>query len=234
MLGVLAQHAPAGLREGQWAVLAKLKRSGGTWSTYKSRLRTRGHICQEGDLWCATETGIEAAGIVPEMPQTTEGILEMWRHKPGMRLVEAALEHGPLDLDELAIAVGLEATGGTFSTYLSRAKTGADDCDMLRPCHVDEAARYVAAVRRRPLRGRVLPIHHGLCRGPGAGGRALRGAQPMSLTLYQEIRRLDAMAEGTRSLFRRHSEHARKRLDDFAAYMILVDAAGATFMEFDE
>ncbi len=51
----------------------------------------------------------------------------MWRRKPGtesvMRFVEAALEHGPLDRDELAIAVGLEATGGTFSTYISRAKT---------------------------------------------------------------------------------------------------------------
>ncbi len=62
------------------------------------------------------------------MPQTTEEILEMWRRKPGMgpvmRLVEAALgcPEG-IDRDELAIAVGLEASGGTFSTYLSRART---------------------------------------------------------------------------------------------------------------
>ncbi len=127
MLAVLAQHAPSGLREAQWAVLAKLKRSGGTWSTYKSRLRSRGYLNEVGGLYFATEAGVEAAGVVPEMPQTTAEVLEMWRRKPGMgpaiRLVEVVDRPDGIDRDELAAACALTAGAGTFSSYLSRART---------------------------------------------------------------------------------------------------------------
>ena len=128
MLAVLAQHYPQGLREAQWALLSKLKRTGGTWSTYRSRLKGKGYTREEGGLFYATDAGIEAAGIVPEVPQTTGEVISMWRSKPGMgpaiRLVEAALEHPEgIDRDELGILVGLEPSAGTFSTYLSRART---------------------------------------------------------------------------------------------------------------
>lgn len=128
MLAVLAQHAPSGLREATWAALSSLKRSGGTWSTYRSRLTTRGLIRREGDLYFATDEGLDAAGVVPERPQTTEEVVEMWRSKPGMapavRLVEAALEYPDgIEKLELAEACGLTAGAGTFGTYLSRAKT---------------------------------------------------------------------------------------------------------------
>lgn len=129
MLSVLAQHFPTGLREGQWAALAGLKRSGGTWSTYKSRLRTAGHLREEGGLYFATEAGVEAAGVVPERPQTVEEVLALWQSKPGMApvmpLVNAVVwaPSYPVNRSDLADAVGLTASGGTFSTYLSRART---------------------------------------------------------------------------------------------------------------
>lgn len=129
MLEVLAQHFPTGLREGQWAALAGLKRSGGTWSTYKSRLRTAGHLRQDGALFYATDEGVAAAGVVPEKPTSVEEVIALWRSKPGMgpvmpivNAVVWAPKH-PVDRAELAEAVGLTASGGTFSTYLSRART---------------------------------------------------------------------------------------------------------------
>lgn len=129
MLEVLAQHYPTGIREGQWAALAGLKRSGGTWSTYKSRLRTAGHLRQDGALFFATEAGVEAAGVVPERPASAEEVLALWCSKPGMGpvipLVEAVVFAPRLPLARAALAehCGLTASGGTFSTYLSRART---------------------------------------------------------------------------------------------------------------
>jgi hypothetical protein len=48
VLRVLAQQHPARLAESQWAILSRMKRTGGTWQTYKSRLRSRGLIAQNG------------------------------------------------------------------------------------------------------------------------------------------------------------------------------------------
>jgi len=128
MLTVLAQYAPSGLREATWAALASLKRTGGTWSTYRSRLSSKGFIRRDDDLWYCTDDGLDAVGVVPDRPQTTEEVVEMWRSKPGMapaiRLVEATLAcPNGIEKADLAEAVGLTAGAGTFTTYLSRAKT---------------------------------------------------------------------------------------------------------------
>ena len=128
MLAILATYYPAGMPEGQWAALAGLKRSGGTWSTYKSRLRTAGYIEERGGTFHATESGIEAAGEVPAQPATVAEVLDTWAGKPGMRpvmpLVEAVIAYGAaMPRDKLAESCGLTASGGTFSTYLSRART---------------------------------------------------------------------------------------------------------------
>lgn len=142
MLEVLAQHFPTGLTEGQWAGLSGLKRSGGTWSTYRSRLNTAGFLRREGSLYFATEAGVEAAGVVPERPSTAEELIDLWRGKPGMAPViplVRAVVLGPMprvSRAELAEAVGLTASGGTFSTYLSRAVTAhllARDGDTIVP-----------------------------------------------------------------------------------------------------
>lgn len=141
MLQVLAQLSPSGATEAQWAVLAHLKRTGGTWATYLSRLRTAGYVEHRSDgLWYATDDGLLAAGEVPAAPSTPDEVLAMWRGKPGMaqpvRLAAAVMEHGEMTRDELASTVGLTGNAGTFSTYLSRCKTAGlieVDGTMVRP-----------------------------------------------------------------------------------------------------
>ena len=51
ILRVHAQQHPARLAESQWVILSRMKRTGGTWQTYKSRLRSRGLIAQDGREW---------------------------------------------------------------------------------------------------------------------------------------------------------------------------------------
>lgn len=58
ILAVLARAYPGGMTEAQWAVAAGMKRSGGTWGTYKSRLRVAGAIKQRDGQWVATEDGL--------------------------------------------------------------------------------------------------------------------------------------------------------------------------------
>ena len=123
-LAVLARAYPGGLTESQWATLAGLKRTGGTWSTYRSRLKSAGLIEQHGDLWKATELGVAAAGDVPPVAETPEERLAMWKKAVGAagKLLDVLAGYYPAGLTkrELAEHCGLEPTGGTFSMYLSR------------------------------------------------------------------------------------------------------------------
>lgn len=118
-LQILVDRAPAAFTEAQWATLAGMKRTGGTWQTYRSRLRVAGMIEQEGGRWRATPAALEA---LPRRPLDADP-LEQWRRSLGAgpsRLIDALVEHGRLDRKSLAEAVGIEASGGTFGTYLSR------------------------------------------------------------------------------------------------------------------
>lgn len=127
MLATLAQMAPSGVTEAQWATLSGLKRTGGTWASYKSRLRVAGHIEEREGLFYATDAGLDAAGVVPAAPTSADEVLALWRSKPGMappvRLVEIVLQAGPMTTEALADEAGLTHGAGTFSGYLSRART---------------------------------------------------------------------------------------------------------------
>ncbi|MBA1141713.1 ATP-binding protein [Mesorhizobium neociceri] len=127
-LALLAAAYPAGYTEAQWASLAGFKRTGGTWSTYKSRLRTKGAVEQRGDLWFATEDGVDAlGGDIPAMPRTPEERLAMWKSKvAGIGPMLDALRNRYPDQTgraDLAFQLGLAPGGGTFGTYLSRARS---------------------------------------------------------------------------------------------------------------
>lgn len=127
MLVALASRSPAGFTIAQWATLAKLKRTGGTWSTYLSRLRVAELVEQRGDLWFATDAGLDAAGEIPPAPESPSEILEMWKANLGggpARMLDALSESGDrgLSLDALSEAVGITRSGGTFGTYLSRLR----------------------------------------------------------------------------------------------------------------
>jgi hypothetical protein len=123
-LSTLAQASPGGLTESQWATLTGLKRTSGTWSTYKSRLRSADLIEQRGNLWFATPAGLKAIGEVPSAPATLEERLAMWRKATGAasKLLDVLVEAFPLALtrQDLASRCSLEPSSGTFSTYVSR------------------------------------------------------------------------------------------------------------------
>lgn len=123
-LAALAAVYPSGLTEAQWATSAGYKRSGGTWGTYKSRLRGAGLIESREGRWFATAAGAEAVGEVEMPPPPGPGLVRWWAAKlPGTtRMAEALIQAWPqwLSRDELAERVEMVATGGTFGTYISR------------------------------------------------------------------------------------------------------------------
>lgn len=127
-LAVLARVYPAGMTEAQWSVAAGMKRSGGTWGTYKSRLRTAGMIEQRGDLWFARPDALIAIGQdIEPMPAPGDALVEFWISKisgvgPMLRELARVYPQGYARTD-LATALDMAASGGTFGTYLSRLRS---------------------------------------------------------------------------------------------------------------
>lgn len=134
-LRVLAARHPARLTEAQWATLAGMKRTGGTWNTYKSRLRTAGYIEQDGSLFGVTPGGMEACGETPPSARTPDELIDMWARAVGGagKLLHhlAAIYPAGLSRQSLAEQLGLAASGGTFNTYLSRLRSNGliDEAD---------------------------------------------------------------------------------------------------------
>lgn len=125
MVQVLADRHPAKFTEAQWATMSGLKRTGGTWGTYKSRIVQAGLAICQGDFWQATEDAVAQYGDASRAPTSPEEVLEDWKRKLGggsARMLDA-LRGSPLSRQDLAAAVGIEVTGGTFGTYLSRLRS---------------------------------------------------------------------------------------------------------------
>jgi uncharacterized protein (UPF0335 family) len=143
ILAVLAGTYPAGMTEAQWAVAAGLKRTGGTWSTYLSRLRTSGRIGRRDGIWFATTAGMEDVGeAAAPMPAPGPELVEFWISRiagvgPMLRHL-SGIWPGKIQRQELAAELGLAATGGTFGTYLSRLRSAG---------LIDEDGQTIAAAR---------------------------------------------------------------------------------------
>ena len=126
VLRVLAARHPARFSKAQWATLSGMKRTGGTWQTYVSRLRTAGYIEESGDgLVGISKSGLKAAGPV-ESP-APGSVVSQWKNALGSgpsKMIDVLLKAHPSAMDRanLADKVGMVATGGTFQTYLSRLK----------------------------------------------------------------------------------------------------------------
>jgi len=123
-LQVLVDRHPAAFTDAQWATLAGLKRSGGTWGQYKSRLKTAGYVEQDGNLWRASALGLAA---LPAGTIATDDPIQKWKQALGAgpsRMLDVFLANpaGSLSRQDIAKAVELEPTGGTFGQYLSRLK----------------------------------------------------------------------------------------------------------------
>jgi hypothetical protein len=126
MLEAIARRYPAPTSEVQCAQLAKVKRSGGTFSTYKSDLLRGGFMVETPNGYELTELGWSEIGMTPgeAAPQTTKDVLQLYAgtiRAGAKRMVEALMAVYPKGLSREGLAAEAEVAmdGGTFSTYLS-------------------------------------------------------------------------------------------------------------------
>jgi hypothetical protein len=123
MLEAIARRYPTPTTEAQCAQLAKVKRSGGTFGTYKSDLVRGGYMTEGFEL---TDLGWREIGMTPgeAAPQTTEELLQLYAgtiRAGARRMVDALMQVYPTALtrEDLSNEAQVALDGGTFGTYLS-------------------------------------------------------------------------------------------------------------------
>jgi len=126
VLRVLAARHPARFTKAQWATLARMKRTGGTWANYVSLLRKAGYLDESGETIGLTSAGLSAAGPVERPGAGT--VIRQWQDALGSgpsKVIDVLVEAYPRQIDRanLADRVNMTATGGTFANYLSLLKT---------------------------------------------------------------------------------------------------------------
>lgn len=122
MITALATMAPLRLTKAQWATVAHMKHTGGTWSTYLGEIRRAGLIDETPAGFTLTQAGWDYLGTRPE-PMTAH---QLQRHyldilrAGAARMLQAVIDAHPdgLTKAQLADVSGVTASGGTFSTYL--------------------------------------------------------------------------------------------------------------------
>jgi uncharacterized protein len=123
MVEALGRMAPLRLTKSQWGTVAKLKTSGGTWSTYLSDIRRAGLVDENAAGYTLTAAGFEYLGGQPE-PMTAGELQAHYRmilRSGAVKMLDALISYYPqgLSRDELGAAAEIATSGGTFSTYLS-------------------------------------------------------------------------------------------------------------------
>lgn len=147
MLEAAAMYYPNGVTEGQMAAQAGVKRSGGSFSSYKSNLKTNGFLLERSGLFYATESGMAHLGETPSSPQSTREVLDVWipKLRPGaQRMLAVLVEEGgnALSYEDLSARSGINSEGGSFSSYLSNLRTAGLAVD---------AGRRMAAANKEVL-----------------------------------------------------------------------------------
>lgn len=128
ILQELSARMPAGYTRPQVGALTGFTASGGTFGTYFSNLKKTGFIEERGGLVYATEAGIQHLGAdVPRAPTSHADAMALWKRalrKGAFEMLQAivAAARGGLSRADLAAAVGMTASGGTFGTYLSNLR----------------------------------------------------------------------------------------------------------------
>ncbi len=125
MLEVCATFYPGTMTKAQIATAAKMKVTGGTFSTYWGVLTRSGLIAAAGgDDFQVTDAGLAYLGAdAPVMPESLDERIAFWkaRLKEGARrMLDIVRQHYGFGVtrDELAAQLDMAASGGTFSTYL--------------------------------------------------------------------------------------------------------------------
>lgn len=122
ILRALAWAAPRPLTRAQVGVLAVIKPSGGSFGTYLSRLKVKGHISVDGGLLSVTPAGATAA--IGHQPGARALVTE-WGEKLGGKTREILVlmtDGQERTKVQIAEEVGVEVKGGSFGTYISRLK----------------------------------------------------------------------------------------------------------------
>jgi hypothetical protein len=120
LLSIIKSRHPERLRADQLAALAVMTKSGGTYSTYMSKLVGRGLIDRHGGTLGATPAGLTIP--TPPVPDRRQLVAE-WKTKLVGRSRDIfetlALEH-EVKIDELCERFSMSRTGGTWQTYRGR------------------------------------------------------------------------------------------------------------------
>lgn len=123
MIETLGRMAPLRLTKSQWGTVARLRTTGGTWSTYLSDIRRAGFLDETSAGYTLTAEGFDYLGGRPA-PMSPEELQQHYRDilRRGAAVMLDALIAAypkPLTREQLGEAAELSTSGGTFSTYLS-------------------------------------------------------------------------------------------------------------------
>lgn len=123
MILALGRMAPLRLTKSQWGTVARLKTTGGTWSTYLSDIRRAGFLDENTAGYTLTNAGFDYLGGRPD-PLTPRELQDHYRsvlRRGAAAMLDALITAYPdsLSREDLGAAADIATTGGTFSTYLS-------------------------------------------------------------------------------------------------------------------
>ena len=131
LVEVLVRCMPVAFTKAQWASLADLSHTSGTFGTYLSKIRSMGLVREDNGLFRPTEAAVELIGLLPEQtiaPKTNVEVVEMWKRALGgtpakmVEILRGAFPE-PVTRAQLAEAVGITHTSGTFGTYFSKLRS---------------------------------------------------------------------------------------------------------------
>ncbi len=139
-----AARAPAGYSKPQVGALTRFSHKGGTFNTYLSDLRRSGFLDEHDGLLFASVYGIQALGAdVPIAPKSHDDVMAQWQRAlraGAFRILHSIVAAGPAGISrqDLALAVDMTASGGTFNTYLSDLRRNGLITDRDSICYAND------------------------------------------------------------------------------------------------
>jgi DNA segregation ATPase FtsK/SpoIIIE-like protein len=128
LVDVLVRCHPAAFTKAQWASLADLSHTSGTFGTYLSKIRAMGLVSEDRGLFRPTEAAFQLCSANVMQPQTNSEVVDMWKRALGgtpAKMIDVVRNAFPEHVTraDLAQAVGITHTSGTFGTYFSKLRS---------------------------------------------------------------------------------------------------------------
>lgn len=126
MIESLARMDPLRLTKAQWSTVARIRHTGGTWSTYLGELRRAGLLDETDTGFRLSDAGWKYLGARPE-PMSAADLQQHYLsilRAGASRMLRACIDAYPggLTKQQLAERAGVAPSGGTFSTYLGELR----------------------------------------------------------------------------------------------------------------